>query len=88
MKKRERTKNSVDTAIVLGVVGDLGILSEDYLASGSDHTQLRDIDFYHCTLGQYTQLCIHRGLRVLLDAEYLQLERRLEVGYGAGSEPR
>ena len=70
----ELTEYSIDAAVVFGVVGDLRVFSKhDFTASGN-HTKLGDIDFNYCSLRQHAQLGIHRGLWVLLDTQYLQLE--------------
>lgn len=64
----------VDTAVVLGVVGNLGPFSPDDLAIGGDHTQLGDVDLDDCSLGQDSELCVQRVLRVLLDGQNGQLD--------------
>ena len=59
MNKKTLTEDSVDTAVVFGVIRDLSVFSEDDLASSSHHTKLRDIHFDDSTLGEYTKLCVH-----------------------------
>lgn len=63
----------IDTAVVLGVVGNLGPFTPDDLAIGGDHTQLGDVDFEDRSLGQDTELSIQGVLGVLLDGKNGQL---------------
>jgi hypothetical protein len=63
----------IDTAVVLGVVRNLGPFTPDNLAVGGDHTQLGDVDFEDCSLGQDTELSVQGVLGVLLDGEDGQL---------------
>lgn len=63
----------IDTAVVLGVVGNLGPFTPDDFAVGGDHTQLGDVDFEDRSLGQDTELSVQRVLGVLFDGEDGQL---------------
>lgn len=76
MQEDRLTENRVYTSIVLWVVGDLCVFPEHDLASRCHHTQLGDVDFYDCAFRHYTQLSVHRRLRVFLDSKDLQLECR------------
>ena len=76
-----RTQDGVDAAIVFGVVRHLGVLAEYDFSACGDHAELGDVDFDDCSLGHDAELGVHRTLRVLLDAENLQLEGRLQVRY-------
>jgi hypothetical protein len=51
-------QDSVQTAIVLGVVGDLGITAPDDFAACSDETQFANVDLNNGTLGEDTELRI------------------------------
>jgi hypothetical protein len=72
----------VDTAVVLGHVGNLGPFTPDNLTGGSDETQFGDVDFDDGTLGQDTQLGVKRVVGVLLDGEDGQLNGDTEFGAG------
>lgn len=55
-------QDTVDAALVLRVVGDLSVATPNDLATGSDETQLADVDLDNGTLGKDTQLRVHRVL--------------------------
>ena len=67
-------KNCIDTAIIFRIISDLSILSPYNFTSRSDETKIRHIDFNDSTLGDNSQLCVHRRLRVLLDSNNIQIE--------------
>jgi hypothetical protein len=51
-------KDGVDAAIVLRVVGHLGVLAPDHLATCCDQTKLTDIDLDDGTLGDDTLVMV------------------------------
>ena len=53
-------KNSVDTAIVLAVVGNLGPSTPNDLAASSDKTELGNVDLDNGTFGKNSKLCVPR----------------------------
>ncbi len=55
MPLRLNKKHSIDAPVVLGVVGDLRVLSPDNLAPGSDKAQLRDVDLDDGALCHHSQ---------------------------------
>jgi hypothetical protein len=52
----------------------------DDLSSGSDHTQLADVDLDDGTLGHHSQLRVKGRLRVLLYSDDGELEGGFQVG--------
>ena len=60
-------ENGIDAAVVLGIVGHLGIFAPDNLASGGDKTELGHVDFQHGSLGDNAELGVEGRLRILLD---------------------
>jgi hypothetical protein len=52
----------------------------DNLSSGSDHTQLADVDLDDGTLGHHSQLRVKGRLRVLLYSDDGELEGGFQVG--------
>ena len=73
-------KDTVDAALVLRVVGDLGVTTPDNLSTSSDKTKFADVDLDNGTLGQNTQLSVKRVLGVLLDADDGQLNGNAKLG--------
>ena len=80
--KKSNKKDSVDAAVVLGVVGHLGILAPNDLPAGGDEAEVAHVDLDDRTLGDHAELCVHGGLGVLLDADDIQVERTLELRVG------
>lgn len=70
----------IDTAVVLGHVGNLCPFTPDNLAGGGDETQLGDVDLDNGTLRQNTQLGEEGVVGVLLDGEDGQLNSHTEFG--------
>jgi hypothetical protein len=75
-------QQGVDAAIILWVVGHLGVFAPNNLAGGSHQTQLTHIHFNNGTLSDHTQVGVQRTGRVLLDAQDVQVEGGLELGVG------
>lgn len=75
-------QNSVQAAVVLGVVGNLGPTTPDDLATSGDKTKFRNVDLDDGTLGQDTELGVHGVLRVLLDGDDGELDSDTEFGVG------
>lgn len=72
-------ENSVDAAVVFGVVGDLGVFAPDDLAAGGDETELADVDLNDRTLGNDTKLRVEGRARILLHSDNGELERGLQL---------
>lgn len=75
-------QNSVQAAIVLGVVGNLGPATPDDLSTSGDQTKFRNVDLDDCTLGQDTELSVHGVLGVFLDGDDGELNSDTELGVG------
>ena len=75
-------QDSVQAAIVLGVVGNLGPTTPDDLSTSGDQTKFRNVDLDDCTLGQNTELSVHGVLGVLLDGDDGELNSDTEFGVG------
>ena len=56
------------------------------LSAGGDHAKLADIDLDDGSFCHNSELSVHRALRILLDAKDLELECRLEFGYGESGQ--
>lgn len=70
----------IDTAVVLGSVGNLGPFTPDNFTGSGNKTQLGHVDFDNGSLGQDTQLGIEGVLGVLLDGENGKLNSDSEFG--------
>ena len=79
---RLNEQNSVQAAVVLGVVGNLGPTTPDDLSTRGDQTKFRDVDLDDSTLGQDTELSVHGVLGVLLDGDDGELDGDTEFGVG------
>jgi hypothetical protein len=83
MRLKEHTKNSVDAAIIFGVVCDLGVFPKHYFSTSRDHAQFRNVDLDDSSLRHDAKLRVHGRLGIFLDTEDLQLERSFQVSYTA-----
>lgn len=73
-------QHRIDTAVVLAVVGDLGVAAPGDLAAGGDQPELGHVDLDDGALAQDAQLRVQRLLRVLLDADDGQLQGDAQLG--------
>lgn len=73
-------QDTVDAALILRVVSNLGIATPDDLSTSGYETKFADVDLDNGTLGQNTQLGVERVLRVLLDADDGELDSDTKLG--------
>lgn len=73
-------EDTVDAALILRVVGHLGVATPDNLSTSGDETEFADVDLDDGTLGQNTQLGVERVLGVLLDTDDGQLNGNAKLG--------
>lgn len=67
-------QHSINTSIILWVVGNLSVFSPDNFTSLCYETKLRNINLDNSTLCDDSQAGIHCTLRVLLNSQNVQLE--------------
>mmetsp|Transcript_31690 Transcript_31690/g.69292 ORF Transcript_31690/g.69292 Transcript_31690/m.69292 type:complete len:273 (-) Transcript_31690:60-878(-) len=73
-------ENGIDAAIVLGVVRHLRVLSPDDLARGGHQAEVGAIHLDDRPLCDHAERGVQRRLRILFDADEVELERGLELG--------
>lgn len=75
-------EDSVDTPVVLGVVGDLSVFTPNDFTRGGDEAQFGDVDFEYCTACDDAELSVHSGAGIFLDADDVEAEGGLEFWMG------
>merc|ERR1712224_252051 len=75
-------QHCIYAAVVLRIVRDLRVLAPHDLPRRRHQSQVAHVHLHYRTLGDHTELRTHRTLWVLLYAEDVEVERRLEFGVG------